>query len=74
VKVEVGERQAALDLDIIVVYGTEISDAASEIRASVTGAVERMTGLEVVEINIHVRDVHVPGEDPDEDEGEARVR
>ena len=74
VKVEVGEEQAALDLDIIVVYGTEIADAAADIRSSVTNAVERMTGLEVVEINIHVRDVHVPGDDSDEEEEEARVR
>jgi uncharacterized alkaline shock family protein YloU len=74
VKVEVGEKQAALDLDVVVVYGTHIADAAAEIRSSVTSAVERMTGLEVVEININVRDVNVPGEDDDEDEDDARVR
>jgi uncharacterized alkaline shock family protein YloU len=74
VKVEVGERQAAVDLDIVVVYGTEIDDAATEIRTEVATAVERMTGLEVVEINVNVRDVHVPGDDSDEDESDARVR
>ncbi|SDN67445.1 Asp23/Gls24 family envelope stress response protein [Actinacidiphila guanduensis] len=75
VKVEVGEKEAAVDLDIVVLYGTEIADAADDIRSSVTNAVERMTGLDVVEININVRDVHVPGEEPDEDEDEnVRVR
>jgi uncharacterized alkaline shock family protein YloU len=72
VKVEVGEKQAALDLDIVVLYGTEIADAASQIRSHVANAVERMTGLEVVEINVNVRDVYVPGEE--EEEEEVRVR
>jgi uncharacterized alkaline shock family protein YloU len=75
VKAEVGEKEAALDLDIVVVYGTHISEAASEIRSRVAGAVERMTGLEVVEVNINVRDVNIPGEESEEDQEEqARVR
>lgn len=73
VKVEVGEKQAAVDLDVVVLYGTEIADAAAQIRSHVANAVERMTGLEVVEINVNVRDVYVPGEEDDE-ESEARVR
>ena len=73
VKVEVGEKQAAIDLDVVVLYGTEIADAAAGIRSHVADAVERMTGLEVVEVNINVRDVHVPGDDSDEDE-DVRVR
>ena len=75
VKVEVGEKQAALDLDVVVLYGTHISEAATQIRHHVANAVERMTGLEVVEVNINVRDVHVPGDDSDEDNEEnVRVR
>jgi uncharacterized alkaline shock family protein YloU len=74
VKVEVGEKQAAIDLDVVVVYGTEIADAANEIRSHVAFAIERMTGLEVVEVNINVRDVHVPGDDSDNEEENARVR
>lgn len=73
VKVEVGEKQAALDLDIVVQYGAQIDDAANEIRSDVTRAVERMTGLEVVEININVRDVRLPDDDTD-DEDDARVQ
>ncbi|MBY8882104.1 Asp23/Gls24 family envelope stress response protein [Actinacidiphila acidipaludis] len=73
VSVEVGEKQAAIDLDIVVLYGTEIADAAAGIRSHVASTVERMTGLEVVEVNVNVRDVHVPGEETDEEE-EVRVR
>ncbi|MFF3263641.1 Asp23/Gls24 family envelope stress response protein [Streptomyces sp. NPDC002932] len=70
VKVEVGEKQAAVDVDIVVEYGTLILDTAKKIRVHVTDAVETMTGLEVVEINIKVLDVYVPGDDDSADEEE----
>ncbi|MEW2417831.1 Asp23/Gls24 family envelope stress response protein [Streptomyces sp. NPDC046866] len=73
VKVEVGERQAAVDLDVVVEYGVAIADIAADVRTSVITAVERMTGLEVVEVNIAVDDVHLSG-DEDEDAGEGRVQ
>ncbi|MFD7260106.1 Asp23/Gls24 family envelope stress response protein [Streptomyces sp. NPDC059874] len=72
VKVEVGERQAAIDLDVVVEYGVAIVDVAADIRTSVISAVERMTGLEVVEVNITVDDVHLP--DEEDEEGEGRVQ
>ncbi|MFC4032443.1 Asp23/Gls24 family envelope stress response protein [Streptomyces polygonati] len=74
VKVEVGEKQAAVDLDIAVVYEAEIGNLAAEIRSEVATAVERMTGLDVVEINVNVRDVHVPGEENEEEPENARVQ
>ncbi|MGW2659266.1 Asp23/Gls24 family envelope stress response protein, partial [Streptomyces sp. NPDC001478] len=75
VKVEVGEKQTAVDVDIVVEYGVSIIDTAKNIRLRVTDAVETMTGLEVVEINIRVLDVHVPGDDSDgDDETEQRSR
>ncbi|MGW0611204.1 Asp23/Gls24 family envelope stress response protein [Streptomyces sp. NPDC002788] len=73
VKVEVGERQAAVDLDVVVEYGAAIADTAADIRTNVINAVERMTGLEVVEVNISVDDVHLPDED-DEEESEQEDR
>jgi uncharacterized alkaline shock family protein YloU len=74
VKVEVGERQAAVDLDVVVEYGAAITDTAADIRTNVVNAVERMTGLEVVEINISVGDVHLPDDQDEETEqGERRV-
>ncbi|MCX5384280.1 Asp23/Gls24 family envelope stress response protein [Streptomyces sp. NBC_00083] len=60
VKVEVGERQTAIDLEIVVEYGVSITEVAAEIRLHVIAAVERMTELEVVEVNIAVSDVHLP--------------
>lgn len=63
VAVEVGERQAAIDLQILVEYGVSISDLARSVRRNVITAVEQMTGLEVVEVNITVSDVHLPGDD-----------
>ncbi|MBV2352915.1 Asp23/Gls24 family envelope stress response protein [Streptomyces sp. J2-1] len=65
VKVEVGERQTAIDLDLVVEYGVSITDVASDVRENVISAVERITGLEVVEVNIAVNDVHLPDEDTD---------
>ncbi|MEJ8668772.1 Asp23/Gls24 family envelope stress response protein [Streptomyces sp. NBC_01017] len=68
VKVEVGEVQAALDLEIVVVYGVSIADVARDVRENVISAVERMTGLEVVEVNIAVSDVKLPEEEEEEEE------
>ncbi|MFI8005159.1 Asp23/Gls24 family envelope stress response protein [Streptomyces sp. NPDC086010] len=72
IKVEVGEKQTAIDVDIEVEYGIPIHELADRIRTHVTDAVETMTGLEVVEININVFDVHIPGDDDDEDEDEGK--
>ncbi|MGW0996322.1 Asp23/Gls24 family envelope stress response protein [Streptomyces sp. NPDC002523] len=75
VKVEVGERQAAVDLDVVVEYGVSIVDVAGGVRTNVIGAVERMTGLEVVEVNIVVDDVHLPDDEEGQTEpDEGRVR
>lgn len=73
VKVEVGERQSAVDLEVVVEYGVPIVDLAGAVRENVIEAVERMTGLEVVEVNIAVDDVHLP-EEEDEETREGRVR
>jgi uncharacterized alkaline shock family protein YloU len=68
VGVEVGETQAAVDLDIVVEYGVSIADLGRSIQRNVKNSIERMTGLEVVEVNINVDDVHMPesGEQPSE--------
>ncbi|MBV7647740.1 Asp23/Gls24 family envelope stress response protein [Streptomyces albidoflavus] len=69
VSAEVGEVQTALDLEIVVDYGVSIADVARSVRENVVNAVERMTGLEVVEVNIAVSDVKLPDEDDDQDDG-----
>ncbi|MFG1672211.1 Asp23/Gls24 family envelope stress response protein [Streptomyces sp. Y7] len=66
VSAEVGEVQTALDLEIVVDYGVSIADVARAVRENVVGAVERMTGLEVVEVNIAVSDVKLPEEEEEE--------
>jgi uncharacterized alkaline shock family protein YloU len=63
VNVEVGERQAAVDLDVVLDYGVPIVDVSESIRTNVSNNVERMTGLEVTEVNVYVDDVHVPEDD-----------
>ncbi|MYS53973.1 Asp23/Gls24 family envelope stress response protein, partial [Streptomyces sp. SID6013] len=73
VKVEVGERQTAIDLDLVVEYGVPIADLARDVRENVIDAVERISGLEVVEVNITVNDVHLPDEEDQERPAEARV-
>lgn len=73
VSVEVGEKQTAVDLQIVVEYGVSITDLARSIRRNVIGAVEQMTGLEVVEVNINVGDVHLPG-DEEQDDTTTRVQ
>jgi len=66
VSVEVGERQAAIDVTVVVEYGVAITELARAIRRNVISGVEQMTGLEVVEVNVDVVDLHLPSDDDDE--------
>ena len=72
VKVEVGERQAAVDLDLVVEYGVSIPDVAQAVRRNVIVRLQRMTGLEVSEVNIAVDDIYL-GDESDTPE-EPRVQ
>ena len=71
VKVEVGEREAAIDLYIIVEYGVRIPDIALRVQESVKRGIESMTGLDVVEVNVHIQGVGFNQESKIED---IRVR
>lgn len=68
ISVEVGEKQAAVDVQLIAEYGVSIADLAAGIRRNVVASIERMTGLEVTEVNIEVQDVHIASEDNERDE------
>jgi uncharacterized alkaline shock family protein YloU len=57
INAEVGEKQVALDLKVIVEYGKNVPAIFSEIVNNVKKSVHEMTGLEVVEVNMHVEDV-----------------
>jgi uncharacterized alkaline shock family protein YloU len=63
VSVEVGEKQAAIDIDLIVEYGASIVELAKAVRRNVISAVEQMIGLEVIEVNITVNDIHIASDD-----------
>ncbi|ACL76256.1 Asp23/Gls24 family envelope stress response protein [Ruminiclostridium cellulolyticum] len=58
VKVEVGEKEAAIDLYIIVEFGARIPEVAWDIQDKVKNSVQNMTGLNVVEVNIHIQGVN----------------
>lgn len=70
VKVEVGETQAAIDIFLVIDYGAKIPEIAQKVQENVKRAVESMTGLEVVEVNIHVQGVAFS----DSKDEEVRVR
>lgn len=73
VRVEVGQVQAAVDINLVVEYGVPIVGLADEVRASVIERVEDLTGLEVTEVNISVDDVYLDdGGDTDDESPPAR--
>jgi len=74
VKVEVDEEQAAVDLFVVVDYGVHIPTVAWNIQENVKRAIESMTGLQVVEVNVHVQGVHFPMPNNEEKPEEPRVR
>jgi uncharacterized alkaline shock family protein YloU len=60
VEAEVGQQEAAVDVQIVVEFGFAIREVAEELRARVIDTVESMTGRRVVEVNVFVVDVHIP--------------
>ncbi|WP_146360128.1 Asp23/Gls24 family envelope stress response protein [Arthrobacter yangruifuii] len=66
VTVEKGERQAAIDVSIVVEYGFSVVEVSQGIRRNVIRSVENATGLEVLEVNVNVTDVHLPEENEDQ--------
>ena len=62
IKVDVGEKEVKIDVNIIVEYGARIPDIAFEIQNRVKKAVETMTGLTVTSVNVHVQGVNIPEE------------
>ncbi|BCJ37492.1 hypothetical protein Athai_49950 [Actinocatenispora thailandica] len=66
VSVEVGERETAVDLDLVTWYGQNIVEVTEAVRNNVIERVEGMTGLRVVEVNINVDDIYVEGQETSE--------
>lgn len=65
ISVEKGDTQAAVDVTVVVQYGASIVDVGNAIRRNIIDQVESTTGLEVVEVNVNVTDVHLPEDDDD---------
>ncbi|EFF80902.1 Asp23/Gls24 family envelope stress response protein [Schaalia odontolytica] len=68
VSVQKGETQAVIEITIVIEYGVSIVEVSNAIRRNVIEQLEGTTGLEVVEVNINVTDVHLPDEDADDSE------
>ena len=68
VSVQKGETQAVIEITIVIEYGVSIVEVSNAIRRNVIEQLEGTTGLEVVEVNINVTDVHLPDEDSDDSE------
>jgi uncharacterized alkaline shock family protein YloU len=71
VSVEVGERQAAVDITVVLDFGESIPQVSEAIRENVIKRIEGITGLSVTEVNVTVNDLYFPGDD--EPEQPARV-
>lgn len=70
VKVEVGDSETSVDIFVIVDYGSSIPDVAWNIQDNVRKAIESMTGLNAVEINVHVQGVDFESEEENEENEE----
>lgn len=73
VKVEVGEREAAIDLKLTLDYGVSIPQVAEAVRRNIISRLEAMTGLNVKEVNIDVTDLYFAEEEQQEQQTEPRV-
>lgn len=59
IRVEVGETQVAVDVDLVAEYGSPLQDLANNVRAAVYRSVQELVGLQVIEVNVEVNDVHI---------------
>jgi uncharacterized alkaline shock family protein YloU len=67
VSVEVGEKEAAVDLKVVIEYGESIPTVSQAIRDNVIRRIEGITGLSVTEVNVTVNDLHMAGDDQDDE-------
>ena len=75
VDAEVGQQEAAFDIEIVVQYGHDLRTVADQLRKSVAEQVDKMAGRKVVEVNIDVVDIKLPEEEEEKPaEPKPRVR
>ncbi|MEN3537087.1 Asp23/Gls24 family envelope stress response protein [Microbispora sp. ZYX-F-249] len=62
VQAKIQDQQVSVDVTIVIVYGHVVMDVATEVKVNVARAVSRMLGMRVVEVNVTVDDVRLPGQ------------
>ena len=68
VSAEVGEEEAAIELDMAIEYGKSIPQVTEAVRRNVIRRVENLVGLRVTAVNIAVNDILLPEERPMQEE------
>jgi uncharacterized alkaline shock family protein YloU len=68
VQATIRDQQVAVDVTSVIVYGHVVMDVATEVKVNVARSVSRMLGMRVVEVNVTVDDVRLPGQDRDDTE------
>lgn len=74
VAAEVGNVEAALDIDVVLEYGAEIDTVARALRQRIAAEVGRMAGRKVIEVNINILDIHLPEPERETTAAQPRVR
>ena len=57
VKVDIANNKVAVDVSIIVDYGSPVPDVARSIQENIKKAIETMSGLDVLSVDVHVQGV-----------------
>ncbi|MDU5333138.1 Asp23/Gls24 family envelope stress response protein [Enterococcus sp.] len=57
ISTEVGKKQVAVDMDIVVEYGKDVEEVFDQMKELISKEVEKMTHLEVIEVNVNVVDI-----------------
>ncbi|MEV5738481.1 Asp23/Gls24 family envelope stress response protein [Microbispora rosea] len=63
VQASIQDQQVSIDVTLVIVYGHVVMDVATEVKVNVARSVSRMLGMRVVEVNVTVDDVRLPGQD-----------
>jgi len=74
IKVQVDSKEAMIDVNIIVEYGSRIPDVAFDIQNRVKTAVESMTGLKVTTVNVHIQGVNTEPKKEEKEEKEEKKK
>lgn len=57
ISTEVGKKQVAVDMDIVAEYGKDIDDIYEQMKKLISEQVDKMTHLDVIEVNVNVVDI-----------------